>query len=117
MYLDYAEDQARRHNPMHMADWVKKLDAFLEFNERNVLTHAGKVSHQLAEEHAQDQFERFDAERRRLQTTQPASDFDKAIEEVKRLETTQSDEPSSSGKSNKKKVPRPPKPDEEQNEN
>ncbi len=37
MYLDYAEDQARRHKPMHMAHWVKKLDAFLQFNERNIL--------------------------------------------------------------------------------
>jgi len=103
MYLDYAEDQARRHNPMHMADWVKKLDAFLEFNERNILTHAGQVSHQLAEEHAHDQFEHYDTKRRRLETTQSASDFDQAIEEVKRLETKQ---PTAPKKSNKKKSPR-----------
>ena len=51
MYLDYAEDQARRKSPMHMADWIKKLDAFLQFNERNILTHAGKVSKAIAEEH------------------------------------------------------------------
>ncbi len=49
MYLDYAEDQARKHAAMHMADWIKKLDAFLAFNERNILTHAGTVSHELAE--------------------------------------------------------------------
>jgi hypothetical protein len=49
MYLDYAEDQARRKKPMHMATWVERLDAFLEFNERNILTHAGTVSHALAE--------------------------------------------------------------------
>jgi len=52
MYLDYAEDQTRRHRPMHMVDWAKMLDAFLEFNERNTLTHAGKISHELAQEHA-----------------------------------------------------------------
>jgi hypothetical protein len=40
MYLDYAEDQAMRRRPMHMTDWITKLDASLEFNERNVLTHA-----------------------------------------------------------------------------
>jgi hypothetical protein len=51
MYLDYAEDQARKKKPMHMPDWVKKLDAFLEFNERNILTHKGKVSHELAMAH------------------------------------------------------------------
>ena len=86
MYLDYAEDQARRHAPMHMADWVTKLDAFLQFNERNILTHAGKVTHQLAGEHAHAEFEKYDAERRRIEAVQPSSDFDKAVEETKRLE-------------------------------
>ena len=57
MYLDYAEDQARRQRPMHMRDWIAKLDAFLQFNERNILTHAGKISHQLASEHAEEEFE------------------------------------------------------------
>jgi len=52
MYLDYAEDQARRRRPMTQADWVSKLDSFLEFNERNILTHAGQISHELAIEHA-----------------------------------------------------------------
>jgi hypothetical protein len=62
------------------------LDAILQFNERNILTHAGAVSHQLAEQHAHAQFEQFDAERRRLEAAQPSSDFDQAVEEVKRLE-------------------------------
>lgn len=87
MYLDYAEDQARRHKPMHMVDWVGKLDAFIQFNERNILTHLGQVSHQLAEEHAYLQFEKYDAQRRQLEATQPTSDFDKAVDEVKRLES------------------------------
>ena len=85
MYLDFAEDQARRKKPMHMAEWVQRLDAFLQFNERNVLTHAGAVSHQLAEAHAHGQFERYDTERRRLEAAQPSSDLDRAVEEVKRL--------------------------------
>ena len=84
MYLDYAEDQARRHKPMHMADWVAKVDAFLQFNERNILTHAGKVSHELAEEHAHREFVQYEAERRHLEPNQ-TSDFDQAIEDVKRL--------------------------------
>jgi hypothetical protein len=88
MYLDFAEDQARRKKPMHMAEWVQRLDAFLQFNERNILTHAGAVSHQLAEEHAHAQFEQYDAERRRLEAAQPSSDFDRAVEEVKRLEAS-----------------------------
>lgn len=86
MYLDFAEDQARRKKPMHMVDWVGKLDAFLQFNERNILTHAGTVSHQLAEEHAHAEFARYDEQRRHLEAAQPASDFDAAVDEVKRLE-------------------------------
>lgn len=86
MYLDFAEDQASRRRPMHMAEWVERLDAFLEFNQRNVLTHAGKVSHEQAEQRAHDEFETYDAERRRLEASQPTSDFDRAVEEVKRLE-------------------------------
>ena len=86
MYLDYAEDQARRRRPMHMADWVERLDAFLEFNERDILTHAGGVSHELAVEHAERQFEVYDSERRRLEAVQPSSDFDRAVEHVRELE-------------------------------
>ena len=90
MYLDYAEMQARGHRPMHMADWVGRLDAFLEFNEQNILTHAGKVSHELAREHAEREFEKYEDERRRLEATEPTSDFDKAVEEVRRLEKKKS---------------------------
>ncbi|MDN5869791.1 MAG: virulence RhuM family protein [Nitrococcus sp.] len=86
MYLDFAEDQATRRKLMHMAEWVERLDAFLQFNERNILTHAGTVSHELAQQHAHDQFEKHDTERRRIEAAQPTSDFDRAVEEVKRLE-------------------------------
>jgi hypothetical protein len=47
MYLDYAEDQARRHAAMHMADWIDRLDNFLRFNERDVLGDAGSVSRDM----------------------------------------------------------------------
>lgn len=48
MYLDYAENQAARQIPMRMEDWIKKLDAFLQFNEYDILTNAGTVSHEVA---------------------------------------------------------------------
>jgi hypothetical protein len=86
MYLDFAEDQASRRHPMHMAEWVERLDAFLQFNERNVLKHAGTVTHELAEKRAHAEFEKYDAERRRLEAVEPTTDFDRAVEEVKRLE-------------------------------
>ncbi|WP_165248030.1 virulence RhuM family protein [Paludisphaera soli] len=102
MYLDYAEDQAQRRQTMHMADWVRKLDGFLQFNERNILTHFGKVTHQLAEEHAHREFDKFEAQRRQVEATQPTSDFDRVVEEVKRLEKEQ--------KPPRKAPPRKPKP-------
>jgi len=85
MYLDYAEDQARRHRAMHMSEWAARLDSFLQFNERNVLTHAGTISHELAEEHALAQFAVFEQQRLESEATQPTSDFDRAVEHVKRL--------------------------------
>ncbi|HOU08558.1 MAG TPA: virulence RhuM family protein [Caldisericia bacterium] len=102
MYLDYAEDQARRKKPMHMADWTKKLDAFLEFNERNILENAGNISHQLAEEHARAEFDKYDAEKRRLEAESPQSDFDMMVEEAKKLEKS-SPPPRKPGKSARQK--------------
>jgi len=64
MYLDYAEDQAKRHIEMHMADWEEKLDAFLRFTGREVLQHAGKVSAEVAKQLAGQQYELFDSHRR-----------------------------------------------------
>ncbi len=85
MYLDYAEDQAKRAHPMHMAEWAQKLDAFLRFNERNILTHAGNISHELAEEHAHRQFDIHG--QKRLAEPAPPSDFDKLLEQTKKAGT------------------------------
>ncbi len=82
MYLDYAEDQAKRGKVMHMADWAAKLDAFLQFNERNILTHAGKISHELALEHAHTEFIKFENERRRREAVENLSDFDKTVKKL-----------------------------------
>jgi hypothetical protein len=59
MYLDYAEDQAKRHRQIFMRDWRKKLDAFLQFNERDILTNAGKVSKAVADQLALEQYDIF----------------------------------------------------------
>lgn len=79
MYLDYAELQAERQKLMTMADWVKKIDAFLQFNEYDILQNAGKVSHKVAAELAEKEYEKF----RVIQDKTFESDFDK---EVKRSE-------------------------------
>ena len=64
MYLDYAEDQAKRRRPVTMAEWADKLDAFLSFNDRDVLTHAGRLRMDVAQKLATERFEVFDASRR-----------------------------------------------------
>ncbi len=64
MYLDYAENQAKRRQTMTMAQWEQKLDAFLVFNERELLDHAGKVSAQVAEQLVLERYEEFDQKRR-----------------------------------------------------
>ena len=78
MYLDYAENQAERQIPMTMKDWAGKLDAFLQFNDYNVLKDAGKVSHEVAVQLAEGEYEQF----RVRQDRDHISDFDK---EVRRL--------------------------------
>ena len=85
MYLDYAEDQARRHKAVTMSEWITKLDAFLQFNERDILQNAGKVSAKIAEQLASTEFEKFKAKERQIESSQPVSDFDKFMEKTKKL--------------------------------
>ena len=79
MYLDYAESQAQKGIVMYMKDWVVKLDAFLQFNERAILKDAGKVSHEIALALAEKEFEKYRIAQDRLLE----SDFDKAVEKLK----------------------------------
>jgi hypothetical protein len=77
MYLDYAELQAERNIPMTMEDWSKRLDSFLEFNDRDILINAGKISSEEAKLYAETQFEKY----RIVQDRLFESDFDKQIKE------------------------------------
>jgi hypothetical protein len=80
-YLVFAEGQAMRRIPMSMRDWIEKLHGFLALNDRTILTHAGKVSHQMAKDLAELQYDKFNLERIRL-ADQSESDFDKAIKRL-----------------------------------
>jgi hypothetical protein len=79
MYLDYAENQASRHIPMKMQDWVNKLNAFLTFNEYPILDNAGKISAKVAKALAEKEYEKFAP----IQDRDFISDFDR---EVKKLQ-------------------------------
>ncbi len=88
MYLDYAEDQANRRNTMTMKQWSEKLDAFLEFNERDLLRHAGNVRATIAKQLAEKRYEEFEMERRRVEALEEDATDLKEIEGlVKRLES------------------------------
>ena len=75
MYLDYAEHQASRHIPMTMEDWADRLNRFLEFNEHEILTDSGRVTHEIAKAFAESEFEKY----RIIQDRLYESDFDKFV--------------------------------------
>ncbi|MCB9748285.1 MAG: virulence RhuM family protein [Candidatus Omnitrophica bacterium] len=88
MYLDYAEDQAKRHQQIFMRDWRQKLDAFLKFNERDILTDAGKVAKEVADNLALEQYDRFNAKRlkkeAKVELLADDAEFKKIEEKIKK---------------------------------
>ena len=78
MYLDYAEIQAQRGIEMKMKDWVEKLDAFLRFNDREILQDNGKITHEVAEALALGEYEKY----RVAQDREYISDFDREVENL-----------------------------------
>lgn len=85
MYLDYAELQAENQKTMTMKDWSIKLDAFLRFNEKDVLTNPGKVSAEVAKELAEKEFQKHEDNLKKIEATTPVSDFDKLVEKTKQI--------------------------------
>lgn len=83
-YLDLAEERAKRKIPMTMEDWAKRLDAFLEFDDREILQNAGKITQEIAKQYAETEFEKY----RIIQDRLFKSDFDKLIEQTKSKKTT-----------------------------
>jgi hypothetical protein len=99
MYLDFAELQALSRRPMYMKDWIAKLDEFLKVSERDILTHAGRVSHEAALEKARIEYEKF--RKRALEEPSPVErHFIEAVKEVKKLEKKK---PRTTRKTRKKK--------------
>ena len=83
-YLEFAELQARNRRPMYMQDWIVKLDDFLRLSERDILTHAGRVSHELAVAKAEGEFEKFQV-RQLAQPTEVEKQFEAMVKDLKRL--------------------------------
>jgi hypothetical protein len=83
-YLDFAELQARSRKPMTMREWIAKLDSFLKLSDRDLLTHAGTITHDIALAKAQSEFDKF----RAIEDAKPQPvdvDFDRAVEQAKQI--------------------------------
>jgi hypothetical protein len=86
MYLEFAELQALNRTPMYMRDWIAKLDDFLKLSGRDILTHAGKISHEMALDKAHQEYKKY----HRQKLTAPTAiekHFAEVEEEVKQLES------------------------------
>jgi hypothetical protein len=79
MYLDYAEDQAEQGNVMTMKDWAEKLNAFLQFNQKDILQNSGKVTAAIATEFAEKEYEKY----KPIQDKLFESDFDKELKKLR----------------------------------
>ena len=80
-YLIFAQGQAMRRVPMHMSDWIKKLDSFMTLNDRDILTHAGKISHEMARQLAEGEYDEFHTNRL-TESSKQISDFDKMVKQI-----------------------------------
>ena len=83
-YLEFAELQARNRRPMYMQDWIAKLDDFLRLSEREILTHAGRISHEVAVAKAEGEFEKFQV-RQLVQPTEVEKQFEAMVKGLKKL--------------------------------
>ena len=81
-YLAFAETMAQQHTPMYMKDWISRLDNILQMNGRELLTHAGKISHQMAIEKSNQELERYNEEQKKITHEQSLKEIE---EDIKRL--------------------------------
>lgn len=94
-YLIFAQGQAMRRVPMHMADWIEKLNGFLTLNDRDILTHAGRISHEMAQAKAELEYDKFKA----LAASAPRpvdADFEQVTKDLKKLPRSKKPKPQQS---------------------
>ncbi|MDR2169255.1 MAG: virulence RhuM family protein, partial [Planctomycetaceae bacterium] len=84
-YLDLAEDRAKRHIPMTMEDWAKRLDKFLEADDRDILQNSGTIAAQVAKDFAENEFEKY----RIIQDKTYRSDFDRLVENTENIKAVE----------------------------
>ena len=87
IYLEFAELRAIERRPMYMKDWITKLDDFLRLSERDILTHAGKISNEAAIEHANTEFDKY-KQRQLAEPSIAEKDFEKSLNQLEKIEAT-----------------------------
>ncbi len=84
-YLAFAETMAQQQTPMYMKDWISRLDSILHLNGRELLTHAGKISHEKALQKSGDEFEKYKLEQKKTEKEQSLKEIESDIEKLKKL--------------------------------
>ncbi len=82
-YLAFAETMAQQQTPMYMQDWIERLDVILKMNGRELLTHAGKISHQMALEKSGEEYEKFKQQQKAIEKEASLKELEKDIEKLK----------------------------------
>ena len=85
LYLDFAELQAKNKRAMYMKDWITRLDDLLRLSEHDILTHAGKISHKLAKQYAQKEYDRYQQQQLKEKTA-VEKDFEKSLKHLENVE-------------------------------
>jgi len=81
-YLAFAETMAQQQTPMYMKDWIERLDSILQLNGRELLTHAGKISHKMAIEKSGEEYEKFKKQQKAIEKEASLKELE---EDIKRL--------------------------------
>ncbi len=84
-YLAFAETMAQQQTPMYMDDWVQRLDSILHLNGRELLTHAGKVSHEIALKKSGEEFEKYKMVQKTIEKEQSLDEIEEDIKKLKKL--------------------------------
>lgn len=84
-YLAFAETMAQQHIPMYMKDWIDWLDTILQMNGRELLDHAGKISHQMALNKSSEEYEKYKMEQLRLSKEASLKEIEEDINKLKKL--------------------------------
>jgi hypothetical protein len=85
-YLAFAETMAQQHTPMYMKDWINRLDNILQLNGRELLTHAGTISHQMALERTDNEYSKYQLKQKELEKEQSLKEIEKDIERIRNID-------------------------------